>query len=1117
MEGVKQEDSPAMDKNYWFITANPVQGPADPLALDWYNENVKSKDINPAAGTDATQQVLDFKYDFSVSPEVSIVYPLSTTGLDFSQKNVLEMVVYGSNGTAAGTEGPMFNIHLGQVSEDADNTGGQSFSCASGLVLSGAPKSEDLNCDSQVSSAEDIGWLYAPAGKSSKRYGAGNGRLDTEDLNQNGRLDGQDFTGGSFGYVTGAMFTDTTDSLPKDNINFTGWHTLYLPLAITSTDTYKWNAIKQIRISLKQTPGGAVSGVIKFARISAVGNSWTVQSSTDPGNMQAVGVNNHDNPGYTPIYDAGGDASTVYNNLYGSVSQQKQQTNSTSITEQTLALDYSNIYSTSTIYVYRKFSTALDISQHGKLRFLVNNQGPLDSGASFFLKAGDMNNYFKASVPLNFTGWRLIVVNQEDLTGDKIPDIWTPSTPGVQISSRGTPSLQQVPQFIAGVEATDGSEHHGTVYFDELHLAEPLTRAGSAHKVEAAFEIPGWLSFGGKDRFMDRSFQTPVTAIANQDNEQQTGYLNITRLAFFPLSFTAARQITETPNTLTTGSNNLVNSLQQGRVNKFDGTASGNLSLGALPKLGLNYTKGITDYSLLSRKDDKNLYAANLAYSLPGSIPVLPRSLNLNYSLGRNKINYDASRLLLTDGLYETDERTDSYGAKLTFIPWNGSSFNPGYSLQTANEQRSPVSDPLRTEHYNKSMQQTVEFNSNLLFARWLNPSANYSVTTIENNNLTLTTVTVAQSSAVFTTGSIKSVNRTAQGGVGLTLNINDLAPRNRLLRSMVLSSNYQIQDGDSWSNIEGEYNTRDHLWLRQSLKPSNPFAQRNSLTLRDTITSTQRWQPFEGYAFKGPAAPLTTLSLTNNFSNSVQRSEVTGTISKSVNRTFPDMIVSLSQLENLFSARRWAQGATINLKYSRNTNEAKNLSLDTSGTYGADLRFKLLNTMDTAASYNLRLTDKKDLRVRQITQETRHDDATLQTTFDYKKFRFTPKADYASDVTKAALGVVTANTKTITPSLLIKTDLQLPKGLKLPFMKQVIVFTNRIVWTTTLSYAIKSSPITIADNNNLFSLNSSADYEAAKNLRLTFNLGLQRLWHKYLKQEEYVSYQAGSTLTFQF
>ncbi|MDO8804474.1 MAG: hypothetical protein Q7R35_08580 [Elusimicrobiota bacterium] len=1123
MEGVKQEDSPSMDKNFWFISANPTQGPADPLALDWYNENIKSNVINSASTSDSNQLVLAYKYDFSISTEVSIVYPLSTTGLDFSQKNVLEMVVYGENGTTAGTEGPQFNIHLGQVSEDADNTGGQLFDhCASGLVLNHAPKSEDLNCDEQVSSSEDIGWLYAPPGASSKRYGAGNGRLDSEDLNKNGRLDAQDFTGGGFGYVNGSKFTDTTDLLAKNSVNFTGWRTLYLPLTITSTDTFKWNAIKQVRISLKKAPGGASSGIIKFARISAVGNTWTVQSSTNTGSLQAIGVNNQDNPGYTPIHEAGGEATIVFNNLYGSVSEQKQKNNSSGVTEQTLSLRYDNIYSAAsstgpTVYIYRKFTTAIDISQHEAVRFLVKSESGPQSGVSFFLKAGDANTYFKASVPLNFTGWRLITIAQEDITGDKIPDIWAPSTPGVEITSRGMPSLQQVPQFIAGVEATDGSGHSGVVYFNELHVSEPLVRVGNARKVEGAFEIPGWFSFGGKHRFMDRSFQTPVTAIANQDNEQQTGYLNITRMAFFPVNLTAARQTTVTPNTLVTGSNNLVNSLQQGRVKKFDGSASGSLNIGALPKLGLNYSKGITDYSLLSRKDDRALYAANVAYSVPGAVPVLPRSLNFNYSLGRSRVNYDPSRLLNLAGLYETDERTDAYGGKLTFIPWNGSSFNPGYSLQTAREERAPLSAPLQSERYAKSMQQTVDVNSNLLFARWLNPSANYSVTTIESNNLNTTTVTVAQASKIFAPGLIKSVNRTAQGGVALTLSMNDLAPRNRLLRSLVLSSNYQIQDGDAWANVEKEYNTRPRLWLRDSMKPASPYAQRNSVTLRDTVSSTQRWQPFEGYSFKGSAAPLSTLSLTNNFSNSVQRSEITGTISKSVNRTFPDMIVSLSQLENLLRVRRWAQSATINLKYSRNTNEAKNISLDTSGTYGTDLRFKLLNKVDTAASYNLRLSDKKDLRVDQRTQETRHDDATLQGTFDVRKFRFTPKADYVSDVTKAALGVVTANTRTITPSLLIKSDFQLPKGLKLPFMKKAIVFTNRIVWTTTLSYAIKSSPITIADNNRLFSLNSSADYEAAKNLRLTFNAGLQRFWHKFLKQEEYLAYQAGSTLTFQF
>ncbi|MEK7721692.1 MAG: carbohydrate binding domain-containing protein, partial [Elusimicrobiota bacterium] len=683
MEGVKQEDSPSMDKNFWFIAANPTRSPALPPALDWYNENIKSTDINSASASEGTQQVLTVKYDFTVSPEVSIVYPLSTTGLDFSQKNVLELVVYGQK--PGGLNGPEFNIHLGQISEDADNTGGERFSCASGLVLTGAPDSEDLNCDGQVSSAEDIGWLYAPVSTATKRYGAGNGRLDSEDLNKNGRLDAQDFTGGSFGYVTGSEFTDNNDTTPspgnrKNTINFDGWRTLYLPLTITSTDTFKWNAIKQVRISLrKKSPGDADAGVVKFARISTVGNTWTVQSSTNAGSIQAIGVNNQDNPGYTPIHESGGDATIVFNNLYGSASEQKQKNNSRALTEQTLALNYDNIYSTSTVYVYRKFTTAIDISQHETLRFLVKSESGNDPTAGFYIKAGDVNNYFKASVPLNFTGWRLITINQEDITGDKIPDSWVPSTSGVEISSRGTPSLQQVPQFIVGIEARDGNSHAGTVYFNELHMAAPLTRIGNARKVEGSFEIPGWFSFGGKHRFMDRSFQTPVTAIANQDNEQHTGYLNITRLAFFPVNVTAARQITVTPNTLATGSNNLVNSLQQGRVKKFDGTASGSINIGALPRLGLNYSKGITDYSLLSRKDDRALYAANLAYSAPGSAPVLPRSINLNYSLGNSKVNYDASRLLVLTGLYETEERTDAYGARLAFVPWNGASFNPGY------------------------------------------------------------------------------------------------------------------------------------------------------------------------------------------------------------------------------------------------------------------------------------------------------------------------------------------------------------------------------------------------------------------------------------------------------
>ena len=42
-------------------------------------------------------------------------------------------------------------------------------------------------------------------------------------------------------------------------------------------------------------------------------------------------------------------------------------------------------------------------------------------------------------------------------------------------------------------------------------------------------------------------------------------------------------------------------------------------------------------------------------------------------------------------------------------------------------------------------------------------------------------------------------------------------------------------------------------------------------------------------------------------------------------------------------------------------------------------------------------------------------------------------------------------------------------------------------------------------------------DYEIAKNLRMTLNGSAQRLWHKFLKEEDFISYAFGTTLTFQF
>jgi len=1125
MESIKQQTQASMEATDWQIASNPddsVYGPADARAITWQSQDVKILDINPnsQAASGATQRVLTINYDLSVSSEVSIVYPFSTTGVDMSTKNMLQLVAYG-DGTP-GTPGPQINVHLGQINEDSDNSGGTTLYCKSGTVLTGVPKTEDLDCDGSLSSSEDIGWPYN-AGQS-VRYGANNGKIDTQDLNANGILDAQDYTGGDFGYDNASYFTDVTGGTIKNTFDFTGWHTLQANIDISSTDTYKWAAIGQVRISLKQVPGGKSKGTIQIAQLSAIGNTWeVVKASNSTGNvLQASGINNEDNPNYSPIFSAGGEATQVFNDLYGSASELMQENNTSTLTEQSLSLVYTST-GPARMATQRRFTNAINIAQHGQFKFLLNN--PVTSEVStttfFYLRVGADTDYHEVRVPLNFTGWRLYTINQVDSDNDKVADTWeNASNYTMYLSSAGSPDLSQVGIMTAGILTThtDGTTHAGEVWFDEIHLGSPISYTGTAAKAQADFSLAGWAEFGGKYRYVDRNFETPVSASTKQDNEQTTSYLKITRLRYFPITADYSRQVVTTPNTLAVTNTNLVSLLAKGRVTTQTGKALGTLQLPNMPVLGLSYNLNKTSYDLLTREDDTRAYGSTLKYTAPKKTRLMPKTVDLSYTYTDSKTNYDSMVVLLSSGYYNAQEITHDASMKLAFTPWKDSQFSPQYLLKQVNEKRTDYSTGSPdTFQYPKSMQQTAGFTSNLRFASWLNPSVNYTVTTIETNNLTVSTATLGTDTTTYAVGQIKTVNRTANGTIGLTVNIKDLAPGSRLLQSMVVSNNYQLQDGDTWLNVEKDLNTKPALWLRNSLAPKSPFASRSSLTLRDTYTSSQRWRPLEGYGLSGRLVALRAMSLTNNYSKAIQRSETTGTYSKTVTTTLPDMLATFSQMEKMLYMESWASNMTSNIKYTLRKTETVGATLATEKSYGADTRFMIKNKLDTSLSFNMKTTETLDLTTDIISGSTMHRDASAQVSFDAGKARLTPRMDYTYDETLQGNGVATAQVTTIKPSLLVRADLNLPKGLRLPFMSKPLLFTNRVVWTTNASFAIKRSPVTETDNSSTFNLNSTADYELSKNLRLAINAMVERLWHKYLPQEEYISYQAGTTLTLQF
>ncbi len=1148
MEGLKQEESTSLITSQWQVAANPSVGtmggvPADPNQFSLVNEDVELLKINPnaQANSQETQKVLNFNYDFSVAnstDQVSIVYPFGVAGVDFSQRTVLEVVMLGD---ASNNE---INFHLGGIAEDADGDG--------------ALDTEDVNNDNLLQPAEDIGFLYNPVGKASKNYTAGNGLLDAEDLNRNGRLDPLDFTGGSFGFACktgGAACTsatsdklfDATTSSTRTAIDFgptganTGWHTFQIPLNISSGTAAAWTAVKQLRVTIRRPAGGAAAGGLKFARIAVVGNTWLRGAAGDPSTnalpqagetLVVTPVNSVDNPTYTPIYNAAGDAAQVFNDLYGSLANLQKQSNTKNLSEQALQLRFDGMTSSATVYTKRVFSRAIDVSQHKFFNFLINTSGgsgvAISSTAYFFLRAGSDRDFFEARVPLGGTGWQKVRIEQADVNSDSVADTWKSATPGIVVITSGAPTLQQVGALYAGVRVVAAPTDNncspnttacGTIFLNEIHVAEPVTRVGNAQKLSADFEVPGWATFGAKHRYVDKNFQTPTSVVANQDRRDDSAYLNWSRLSWFPMSFTLQRSVTDTPSTVQTGQlSNLVNLLQQGKVTTWSGSAQGNVSYGAFPRLSLSHSRNRIEYDLLTRLDDRKTFNGTLQYGVPWDNRFLPKTIDATAGHIRYDVSFERPDVRALPGNFNTEERTNSYGLRLTYIPWTASSFNPTWSMTKVTENRTEFQTGAAvSSRYPKAFNQSAGFSSNFRLTRWLNPQVNYQVDTIENNILNVSTFVVRTSTYVFQVGDIKTVNRSANGSISLPLTIGDITQRVKLLRSLNIVSGYQLQDGDVWNQVEKGLDTKAALWVRSPLRPANPAAQRANLTVRDTWSSTQRWSPLDAYDIRGRLAAFKTLSLSNNYVLSVQKSEVTGTQSKTVSRTLPDAVLSLAQLEQLWFAERFLSNAQMNFKYARRTVENVGSTFNIEDSFGTDLRTIAWKRFDTLLSYNRRNTNNRDLRVQANTQLTKHEDATVQVTFDVGKFRLTPKTDFTKDVNQLGTGVKTQDVEIITPSLLARADLALPAGLRLPGSAKPLLFTNRIIWTSTLSMAMRRSPVTVADNSRLFSFNTSGDYEIAKNLRMTLNGSMQRLWHKFLKEEDFVSYQFGTTLTFQF
>ena len=1131
----------------WKIASNPSAKQNFLNAIHWDSQEIKILEINPkaAAGPKDTQNVLVIDYDFSLAKdyglsddenELSLVFPISDYGADFTNKTLLELSMLGIE------NGPYINISFGTMSEKSDNYDvipadlnvGDIFPTCSKYYVPGmasVPKTEDLRCIGELTPSEDVGWVYVNPDGTWQRYDPfknnkynpqpqPNGIIDSQDLNNNGILDSHDASaGGDFGYNGEDLIIDPAQTGLENNIiNFSGWKQFQREISLS--DQMRWGNIKQMRITLKRNPAGPDTGTIKIAKLAVSGNTWQEINPTDA--ILPYGINNIDNPNYKPIFNDPGDGGKVFRMLYGSISNIRGS-NANNVKEQSLALQYNFASAgTNNIFVQRNFSR-MDFSEHKQFNFLLYNDGIANPNTYFYLQiASDDNNYSQVKIPLDFTNeWRLYTLKMIDTNGDGVPDRLEADCPYLtpaNVTNEGILNYKRIGIIKTGF-ISDDTTAQGTVWLDDIFLGDAVVRKGEAYSAHAKINMDNWFETGAKIRYMDENFQTPVSVPQNQENTTQDYYFKFKRFKNLPINATYYKSDIDTPDVLDYTSSNNVSLLDQGKVKRDKGSIKAEYINPNMPRIGVEYTFANADYKKMQRSDDNKTYSVNVNWT-PNKQKKI-KNIMASASLNKIGIDYSTERILEAPSTYyNTMETQQNYSAKISFEPFKGSSIVPTYSLTTADEKRKYFdATTFKERKYDKFATQNVGVSTTLRLNRWLNPSASYNISIKENNNLSPSSYSAKNVTYDFDIGEVKTINRNSSGAITLSLSGRDILPQNKLLSNLSLSLNYRMQDGDSWYYVDNDFNSLDKLWLRSSLGLNSPYSYRNNMTLRDTYSLTTRWMPFKEYSGfdNSHLKPLKNLSLISNASLSYQTTEYLGTSYKTKTTNLPDLIIYLDQVENFWTqSPNFLSGINLKLKYNLATNNVELSEDKKESSYGSDLRFILFNLFDTNINYSHQTLQKDNTLVSKRLENYVRDDFSFQTSFNYKNFRFTPKMTYIYDRRTQVDNVLADNVKEIVPSFNIKADFNMPRALRLPFASKDYLATNRVIWNTNISYSRRRS-YTVNENRNLFNVNTSFDYELSKNIRFTLSGSYEIFDHLYIDTQSYTAYSLGSLLTIQF
>lgn len=669
MEGSDNVLSLPMDNNAWFPSGKPdfFPDPADRRYV--YLTDAFETGRVPVDSDDKSHQLRWNYSDLSSATWDGFVFPVSTSGANLREYRYLEISLYSA---AAAAYPVVLNVDLGVLSEDSNDNDRLNFEGDRQLLGS----NDDVGIVNYMSNpyavppvitADPSGgpWGNFPStpqpgfsGPGLAQYwGAGNGRLNNEDLDNDDQLDRAE------SYYEYQIVLQPGWNLYKIPLaNFSSRRGNPVPTATSPQDPTFLSFVKHARLWITGQSTAPSAGYIQIESLQLTGNKW--QPRVAPGAVDAFGAPLAEVPGSslnaTAISQETDDSyqPSIHFYIYDEDNEKEELQGERALKLEYMLDQYAVVKSTGpdantmpAFYLTRTLSTdasGYDYSFYRYLRVDVFKKTATAPGGRLFVRLGlDQNNFYQYELPLDEARagtWHTFKVELDGSDGRR----FAVSQAGVILG------LNQIKEVSLGVLNPNSTAAREILWINSLRVTDAKTREGMAVRVTSSTRLSDIFTVSTDYRDIATDFfQIDETPSGKQHVTQEGVNGSITKLPFMPINanWTRTASYTELENRGNPAYSN--NFAVPDVVNE---TLSGDLAFNQIPGLDLSLsakrirknTSYIEQRYNVNFDEETQEATPTLSYTLPSQILNLP----IGTTTFTGKLRYeDYHRMYDPDGI----------------------------------------------------------------------------------------------------------------------------------------------------------------------------------------------------------------------------------------------------------------------------------------------------------------------------------------------------------------------------------------------------------------------------------------------------------------------------------